>query len=93
MSNNQNFNQKIMLEWQKHMQEYLTDPRVAELMADYYAKFQNQIKNVATAASESASNTNDASAKPSNVHELYARIDNLEQRVRILEQIISGMCK
>lgn len=82
-----------MEEWQKQMQEYLTDPRVAELMTDYYAKFQNQIRNVANSASGATASSNNASANPDGSSQLDERVANLEQRIKILEQLLGGMFK
>ncbi len=91
MSNKQNSTDKIIDEWQKHMQEYLNDPRIAELMMDYYAKFQTKVQDVAKEFS--AKDNHNASNDGVSTDELVCRIESLETRIELLEKLLGRIFK
>lgn len=91
MSNKQNSASNLIDDWQKQMQECLNDPRVAELMMDYYGKFQNNIQDAAKKfASKSADDVNDDALFSS---ELSKRVEELEERVGALEKLLGRIFK
>ncbi|MDF3046990.1 MAG: hypothetical protein K0R73_108 [Candidatus Midichloriaceae bacterium] len=91
MTNTKNSASNLIDDWQKHMQEYLNDPRLAELMVDYYAKFQNHATNSFKQAN--AENHNDAHDGDFVPYELGKRIAELEARVEVLEKILGRILK
>ncbi|MFN8833171.1 MAG: hypothetical protein ACK5WS_05195 [Alphaproteobacteria bacterium] len=71
------------------MQQYLRDPRVAEVMLDYYAKSKKAFEDMTRGANETdtadRTNADDAQSK---LLELAKRVKSLEARVETLEQYI-----
>jgi hypothetical protein len=91
MTNTKNSASNLIDDWQKHMQEYLNDPRLAELMVDYYAKFQNHAKtNFKQTDAENPDDVGNGDFVP---HEFSKRITELETRVEMLEKILGRILK
>lgn len=94
MSNNQNIAAKLIEEWQSNMQEYLRDPRVAEIMVDYYAKSKKAFEDTTRGVNETnAADRSNAYDSQSKLHELTEHVKALETRVELLERYIIGNFK
>jgi hypothetical protein len=91
MSNKQSAAEKLIDDWQKQMQEYLNDPRIAELMIDYYAKFQSKMQDVAQKFSDQSDYDDDDGNGVTD--ELICRIKALETRVELLEKLLGRILK
>lgn len=88
MSNKQNFVDKLMNDWQKQMQDYLNDPKVAEVMVSYYDKFQNSIQEIAKEFTPKSKVDADDTDPVTN--DLNSRIKALETRVELLEKFLAA---
>jgi hypothetical protein len=91
MSDKQNLAYKLIETWQEQTQEYLKDPRVAEIMTENYSKFLNLIN--ATYEQSNSTDTTSSYANDTNsdneLSKLTLRIDELERRIKILETVIA----
>jgi hypothetical protein len=91
MSNKQNSASNLIDDWQKQIQECLNDPRAAELIMDYYGKFQ---KNIQDAAQKFADQGADhACNDPVFANKLDKRVEELEARVEVLEKLLGRIFK
>lgn len=91
MSNKQNIAAKLIQEWQSNMQEYLKDPRVSEVMVEYYAKSKKTFDEMTGKQYESnAADTTDANDADDKLLKLTERLNELEARIKILERSISA---
>ncbi len=87
MSNKQTSASDLIDNWQKQMQEYLNDPRVADLMMDYYGKFQSNMQDA------TKKNTDDDDDGDPISQQLANRVDELEKKVEALERILGRFFK
>lgn len=93
MSNEQNQAKEILDQWGKQMQEAIRDPRVADMMMEYYLKSKNIFERFSQdgGSNDKPATTNDDAA--STIAKLSERIEQLEAKVAILERLISANLK
>jgi cell fate (sporulation/competence/biofilm development) regulator YlbF (YheA/YmcA/DUF963 family) len=89
MSDKQNLTNKIISAWRGHVQEYLNDPKTAQIIIENYAKFQETFDEFIKQASNSTSESDDDD-DDNELHELKASVNELESRIRILEKIVAS---
>lgn len=88
MSDKQNLAEELINMWQKQLQDYFKDPKVTELMADQYAKYQQMLQAGFKDHSASASNDvpNDVNAE---LRKLEEHVAALEARIKLLERCLA----
>jgi len=91
MTDKQNLAEEMLAAWQNQLQDYFKDPRIADLLVENYAKFQQNFKN---SANSSSSNQPGSSADvPDDVNlelrNLKEYVESLESRIKLLEKYIT----
>lgn len=89
MSNSQKQISELMHEWALKMQESMQDPRLSEVMVDYYKQYQNLVGEFQNAAkAHNAKQASDEDDVTVQVSKLTERVSQLEAKIRVLESVI-----
>jgi hypothetical protein len=86
MNEKDNFVKSMLQDWQRQMQQHLSDPRTAELLVEQYAKTQQLLKQTSDMFSKAAQY--DADNHSPDAAQLAERVDELEHRVLELERML-----
>lgn len=93
MSKDQNQAKEILDQWGKQMQEAIRDPRVADIMMEYYLKSKNLFEKFSPNEVNNDEPTGASDDATDSIAELNKRIEQLEAKVAILERLISANLK
>lgn len=83
MTTNQNFPNEFLKMWQKGLQDYMQDARAAELMSEYFIKFQENYNSTVNNNGQNNSSElrNDDAKRDAQLADLADRLAKLEARV------------
>lgn len=81
----------MITDWQYQMQDMLQDPRVAELMTEYYAKLQKNIESFSDSFIKQKEDDN--TRNTADVADIPSQLAELKGRVQLLEGILANILK
>lgn len=87
MTTNQNFPNDFLKIWQKNLQEYMQDPKAAEMMSEYFIKFQENYNSMVNSNGTNSSSEfrNDDAKRDEQLADLANRLAKLEERLSNIE--------